>query len=130
MKRILEIPGRCGQYTDGFICFTLKSNQPLQATQSRLDTPHRLVVKLALRSDIPSEYTLESEEMEVDIEVQVLRLRLWVVPGVFRNTSEALAYLDMLPAREALLARISASAPQPRPAWRWTLMDVQPPGNF
>ncbi len=53
-------------------------------------------------SDVDSGYTPESEELELGIDVQFLRLRLWVVPGVYRHTSEAVAYLDLLPSQEPL----------------------------
>ena len=87
---------------DGFLCFELKSIEPLEATPGRLNSVHGLIIKPALRSDLMSGYTLETDVLEVKIAVQFLRLRLWVVPGVYRHTSEAVAYLDVLPARKAL----------------------------
>jgi len=91
-----------GNTRDGFLCFSLKSSQPLPATPARLGSPHTLVFKLGLRADAASGYTLDSEQVELNISLQFLRLRLWVVPGVYRHTSEAVAYLDLLPANEPL----------------------------
>ncbi len=87
---------------DGFLCFELSSREPLEAIPARLDSVHGLIIKPTLRSDISTGYTLDAEVLEVRIAIQFLRLRLWVVPGVYRHTSEAVAYLDVLPARKAL----------------------------
>ena len=87
---------------DGFLCFEIKSKGALEATPDRINAVHNLILKPALRSDIPAAYSVEADVLEVKIAMQFLRLRLWVVPGVYRHTSEAVAYLDVLPAHQAL----------------------------
>ena len=88
-----------GQLGDGFLCFVLKSKVPLEATPERLDALHILNFQLAMRSDA---YPLESDELELGVAMQLLRLRMWVVPGLVRHTSEVVAYLDMQPAGKPL----------------------------
>jgi hypothetical protein len=87
---------------DGFLCFELRSRGVLEATPARLNALHSLIIKPSLRSDTLTGFTLDSEVLEIKLAVQFLRLRLWVVPGVYRHTSDAVAYLEMLPARQAL----------------------------
>jgi hypothetical protein len=87
---------------DGWLCFGLQSQKPLEATPERLSADHRLVCHLALQSDASATYALESETAEIKIRVQYLRLRLWVVPGLRRHTSEAVAHLELQPSHRPL----------------------------
>jgi hypothetical protein len=87
---------------DDFLCFKLQSKSLLESTPARLEAEHVLVFKLGLRSDVPVQYSLESESAEVKIEIQYLRLRLWVVPGARRHSSAAVGYLDLQPSRQPL----------------------------
>jgi hypothetical protein len=88
---------------DGFVLFTVKSRAPIPASiVKNPQDPTTLIAKPELDQDEGAKYTLESDQVEVDIAVQYPRLHLWVVPGLYRHTSTAIAYLDLLPSKSPL----------------------------
>ena len=81
---------------DGFVLFNAKSKAPISATiVKNSEDPTTLITRPELDQDEGAKYTLESDQVEVDIAVQYPRLHLWVVPGLYRHTSTAIAYLDL-----------------------------------
>ena len=85
---------------DGFVLFNVKSTAPISASIVKdPEAPTTLITKPELDQEEGSRYTLESDQVEVDIAVQYPRLHLWVVPGIYRHTSTAIAYLDLLPSK-------------------------------
>jgi hypothetical protein len=88
---------------DGFVLFNVKTRAPISASiVKNPEDPTSLIAKPELNLDEGSGYTLESDQVEVDIAVQYPRLHLWVVPGIYRHTSTVIAYLDLLPSKSPL----------------------------
>jgi hypothetical protein len=48
-------------------------------------------------------YRLEADKVEVTLRAQYPKLHLWVVPGQYRHTSSAFAYLEILPSHDPLI---------------------------
>jgi hypothetical protein len=88
---------------DGVKAFRVQSARPVQAKPDRLNTNHRFVLEVNLNPDSASLYRLESNSVEVSIQAQYPNLFLWVVPGQYRDTSSAFAYLEALPSHEPLV---------------------------
>ncbi len=85
---------------DGFVLFDVKSKAPISASiVKNTQDPTTLIAKPELDQDEGAKYTLESDQVEVEFTVQYPRLHLWVVPGLYRHTSTAIAYLDLLPSK-------------------------------
>ena len=88
------------EFKDAFVLFNVKSSAPIPATIVKdPQVPVTLVARPELNQDEGAMYALESDQVEVNIAVQYPRLHLWVVPGLYRHTSTAIAYLDLLPSK-------------------------------
>lgn len=80
----------------GVFAYDLSAGYALKGTKEQIDRPHKLSVKAKIKSG-GKNYDLEQSDYEVSVKPQFLNLQLWVVPGEMRHTSEAYAYLNLLP---------------------------------
>jgi hypothetical protein len=90
------------QSDKGIFAYDLGPAYGLKATKERIDRHHGLFVKAKLKSGGPKNYELERTDYEMSIKPQFLKLQLWVAPGEMRHTSEAYAYLNLLPSGKPL----------------------------
>ncbi len=86
----------------GLFAYDLISSYGLKATKERIDRPHKLSVKARLKDGGPTNYELDQSDYEISVKPQFLKLQLWVTPGRLRGTSEAYAYLTVLPSGKPL----------------------------
>ena len=82
--------------------YKVGSNAAVKYSQQRKQAAHRLVFDLEMKPGKPSNLRLQSPLGEYKLQPQYLLLRMWVVPGAFRDTSDALAYLSLEPCRKPL----------------------------
>lgn len=74
----------------------------LQYSKETKPGTHRLLFDLEIKPGKPKNFRLVSREGEYKLYPQYTLLRMWVVPGILRGTSEALAYLSLEPCRKPL----------------------------
>jgi len=82
--------------------YRVGSKTMLQYTAQRKQAGRRLLFDLELKSGKPKNFRLAQPVGEFKIQPQFTLLRLWVVPGAQRDTSEAMAYLSIEPCRRPL----------------------------
>jgi hypothetical protein len=101
---------------DGLCAYTLQPARPIPFSYSRSNAVHSLTFEVKL-TDTGSRYQLETNKTEIQVKAQYPELSVWVVPGEYRHTSLALAFVQVLPACQPLIgADLSLSVESPAKA--------------
>ena len=88
---------------DGVQAYLAQFARPVRALPERLNASYRLVFEVKLIPEAASTFRLETDKVEVNLRAQYPNLHLWVVPGEYRHTSSAFAYLEILPSHKPLI---------------------------
>jgi hypothetical protein len=86
--------------SDGFFAYDLISSGVIAADKNTVSGIYRLDVEARIRAGGPKNYSFERDSMQFTVKPQFILLRLWVVPGYKRSTSEAIAYAKLLPSHK------------------------------
>ena len=86
----------------GFFAYDLRSTNAITASQDTVNGEYCLEVDARIRPGGPKNYSIEGNSLRFAVKPQFTLLRLWVVPGSRRDTSEALAYVSLEPCRKPL----------------------------
>ena len=85
----------------GFFAYDLRSTDALASDKATVNKVYRLEVDAQIRAGSPKNYSFEGgRNFEITVKPQFILLRLWVVPGYKRNTSDAIAYAKLLPSHK------------------------------
>lgn len=82
---------------DGFLAYDLSSSGLIAADKDTVNGIYSLEVDARIRVGGPKNYSFEDNSMRLTVKPQFILLRVWVVPGYMRSTSEAIAYAKLLP---------------------------------
>ncbi len=81
----------------GFFAYDLSSSGLIAADKDTVNGEYCLEVDARIRPGGPKNYSFEGNSLRFAVKPQFTLLRLWVVPGYKRSTSEAIAYAKLLP---------------------------------
>ncbi len=81
----------------GFFAYNLSSSGLIAADKDTVNGEYCLEVDARIRPGGPKNYSFEGNSLRFAVKPQFTLLRLWVVPGEKRSTSEAIAYAKLLP---------------------------------
>lgn len=84
----------------GFFAYDLSSTDSIAPAKDRVNGVYRLEVDARIRAGGPKNYSFEESNLRIEVKPQFILLRLWVVPGYKRSTSEAIAYAKLLPSHK------------------------------
>ncbi len=85
---------------DGFFAFDLSSSGLIAADKDTVNGEYWLEVDARIRAGGPKNYSIEGNSLRFAVKPQFTLLRLWVVPGYKRSTSDAIAYAKLLPCQK------------------------------
>lgn len=81
----------------GFFAYDLSSSGLIAADKDTVNGEYCLEVDARIRAGGPKNYSFKGNSLRFAVKPQFTLLRLWVVPGEKRSTSEAIAYAKLLP---------------------------------
>jgi hypothetical protein len=81
----------------GFFAYDLNSSGLIALDKDTVNGEYCLEVDARIRAGGPKNYSFEGNSLRFAVKPQFILLRLWVVPGYKRSTSEAIAYAKLLP---------------------------------
>lgn len=84
----------------GFFAYDLGSSGWIAADKDVVNGVYALEVDARIRAGGPKNYTIDGSSLRFTVKPQFTLLRLWVVPGYARSTSEAIAYAKLLPSHK------------------------------
>ena len=86
----------------GFFAYDLSSSGLIAMDKDTVNGVYGLEVDARIRACGPKNYSFEGNSMRFLVKPQFILLRLWVVPGHTRSTSDAIAYAKLLPSHKPL----------------------------
>lgn len=84
----------------GFFAYDLRSTDAIAPSKDTVNSEYCLEVAARIRPGGPKNYSIEGNSLRFAVKPQFTLLRLWVVPGEKRSTSEAIAYAKLLPSHK------------------------------
>ena len=87
---------------EGIFSYSLGSNDAVQPFPAITGGKYQLKIKSRIRAGGPKNISFEKPEEMVIVKPQFILARFWVVPGIYRDTSLALAYVKMMPSNKPL----------------------------
>ncbi len=84
----------------GFFAYDLSSTDSIAPKKDTVHGEYSLEVDARIRPGGPKNYSFEKNDLRIKVKPQFILLRLWVVPGEKRSTSEAIAYAKLLPSHK------------------------------
>ena len=86
--------------SDGFFAYDLSSSGLIAADKDTVNGVYGLEVDARICAGGPKNYSFDGNSMRFLVKPQFILLRLWVVPGHTRSTSDAIAYAKLLPSHK------------------------------
>ena len=102
---------------DGFSAYRVRSADIVRPTRDNIRQAYAIRVEPAIRPG--RNFRFDTGNFTIPIKPQFPRFRFWVVPGRYRDTSDALAYVELLPSGKPLSGmtlRLAIDNPPGRPA--------------
>ncbi len=84
----------------GFFAYDLSSTDVIAPDKDTVNGVYCLEVDARIRAGGPKNYSFEKNDLRITVKPQFILLRLWVVPGEKRSTSDAIAYAKLLPSHK------------------------------
>ncbi len=84
----------------GFFAYDISSADAIAPDKETVNGEYWLEVDARIRPGGPKNYSFVENDLRIQVKPQFTLLRLWVVPGEKRSTSDAVAYAKLLPSHK------------------------------